>query len=336
MKHIIIASDAWEPQINGVVRTLNNTVDILRRIGHKVSVINPYLFKTIPVPFYKEIPIALCYNFDKINNVIEDIDNTYFHIATEGNVGRLLRRFCHTNNYRYTTAYHTMFPEYLQKILRIPPEWSYYYFKRFHQRSSCVMVPNNTLIQKLNEYGFNNVNLWSRGVDIDVFHPCYRPPNEKPVLVFVGRVSHEKNIEEFLKIEGNYTKKIIGDGPLRHKLENQYPDVIFTGYKQGYDLKKEYCSADVFVFPSKTDTFGLVMLEALACGVPVAAFPVNASLDIFKNQSGVGFLNNNLKIAIDTAIKEGDKVKSRQFALNHSWEKWTDVFSNYLVKAKNE
>lgn len=333
---IIICTDAWYPQVSGVVRTLNTTIDILERWGNKVEIINPYEFPGFACPFYKEVRLAYNINLRRLRDAVEQDGNTAIHIATEGPLGIAARRLCLRKKYRFTTAYHTNFPMHLKMMIGFPTSLTYRFLRWFHRPSSCCMVAVDSIADDLRNHKFTNrMGRWSRGVDLQLFTPQKKTKRDRPVAIYVGRVSAEKDIQEFLDCKGNYDKVVVGDGPDRKKLEKKYPDAKFLGYLHGEDLAAAYANADVFVFPSKSDTFGLVLIEALACGVPVAAYPITSPIDIIKGE-GVGCLSDNLGEAIEKAITEGVPEKCRQLAQQYSWENCTHQFLKNLVPAKQK
>jgi glycosyltransferase involved in cell wall biosynthesis len=254
------------------------------------------------------------------------------HVATEGPIGLAVRAFCRRNRWRFTTSYHSKFPEYLQELARVPAGWSYRFMRWFHSASSAVMVSTPSLEAELTARGFRNIRRWSRGVDLALFYPRPKMWNEykRPILLYAGRVSKEKNIEAVLTLKQNGTKIVVGDGPIREKLQRDYPNAVFLGYLTGAAFGEAYANADVFVFPSKTDTFGLVMIEAMACGVPVAAYPVVGPIDIV-TESKVGCLDDNLGRAVETALKTGDADACVRHARQFTWERCTDqLLANFV------
>ncbi|MCG8493394.1 MAG: glycosyltransferase family 1 protein, partial [Sneathiellales bacterium] len=271
----LIVSDAWTPQINGVVRTLTTLKDYLTKQGHEVLTITPDMFRSVPCPTYPEIRLSL-FPASRIAKIIEEALPSAIHIATEGPLGMAARKYCVKRGIPFTTAFHTRFAEYVNARTRIPVSWGYSFLRRFHGPSSAVMVATESLQEDLESKGFKNIVRWTRGIDTDLFHPQEKGLQnlQRPLFMYVGRVAVEKNIESFLALDLPGTKVIVGDGPQRSELEKKFPDTYFAGMKTGSDLAFHYAAADVFVFPSKTDTFGLVLLEALASGVPVAAYPV--------------------------------------------------------------
>lgn len=323
---IVIVSDAWHPQINGVVRTLERTIEELRGMGHEVAMVSPEPFYTIPCPTYPEIRLSLTTS-SAVGAEIEKHNPDHVHIATEATLGAAARTYCQAHKCVFTTSYHTRFPEYLNARFPIPISWTYAYLRRFHNSGNGCMVATPTLNRDLTSHGFTKLVPWTRGVDSDLYHPAKRDDLgfEGPIQLYVGRVAVEKNIEAFLETKIDGTKVIVGDGPARLDLEKKYPDAKFVGAKFGEDLARYYASADVFVFPSKTDTFGIVMLEALASGVPVAAYPVMGPIDVIGDNSQVGVLLDDLNAAIEGALK-CDRDACRQFGESRSWRAVAQMF----------
>lgn len=292
--------------------------------------ITPDLFKTIPCPTYPEIRLAVLPG-NKAGKLIEDIKPDAIHISTEGPLGQAVRKHCIKHGYPFTTAYHTRFPEYIHARCRLPLSWSYAHLRKFHNSGERIMVATQTIEDDLKARGFKNIVRWTRGVDTNLFHPGNKNflDYPRPISVFVGRVAVEKNIEAFLKLDIPGTKMVVGDGPAREALQNKYPDARFVGNKEGEDLARHFAASDVFVFPSRTDTFGLVLLEALASGLPIAAYPVPGPLDVVGGTS-VGVLNETLGQAVIDALKL-DPTDCRAFAEGYSWERSIDQFFNNLV-----
>lgn len=336
---IAIITDAWTPQTNGVVRTLGKVGEELSKLGHAIEFITPNRFPTIVNPFYPEIHLA--YWTEKLKDMIKRVDPNAIHIATEGPVGLASRAYAINHGLPFTTSYHTKFPEFLYELFKVPKDFTYAYLKWFHRKASSIMVPTETVKKELEIKGFKNVKLWSRGVDLNLFQPMTRRekeiflPYKHPTFLNVGRVSQEKNLKAFLNIDLPGTKIVVGDGPQLNKLRQKYPNVVFTGAKHGEELAKYYAASDVFVFPSLTDTFGLVMAEALASGIPVAAFPVTGPIDVV-GKSKVGFLNNNLQTACLDALHflESGFVTARDcreyVVNNYSWTNTAKLFYGYL------
>ncbi|HCQ81593.1 MAG TPA: alpha-mannosyltransferase [Rhodobiaceae bacterium] len=333
MKRILIVTDAWHPQVNGVVRTMQSVIDRLKARGLEIRTITPDMFLTVPLPVYPEVQLSL-FGARKIRQIFDAFEPDAVHISTEGPLGWAARNLCVKRGLSFTTSYHTKFPEYVSAMLRVPTSWGYRVIRRFHAPSSAVMVATKTLENELVGHGFENVVSWTRGVDTDLFTPKRPPALElaKPVSVYVGRVSVEKNIEAFLHLDMPGTKLVVGGGPQLDQLKQKYPDVVFTGPKFGEDLAAHYTSGDIFVFPSLTDTFGLVMLEAMASGLPVAAFSVTGPLDVLEGTDGA-FMDEDLSKAVDKALRATSK-KARKHAEKFSWEACTDQFLANLVHAR--
>jgi glycosyltransferase involved in cell wall biosynthesis len=336
MARILLATDAWHPQVSGVVRTLDTTVQLLHEWGHCVDVIEPSQYWSVPTPFYPEIPICLP-RPGRIYERVHRFRPDHVHISTEGGLGLVVRRLCRRRNWRFTTSYHTRFPEYLRRLVGIPESLTYRFLRWFHARSSTMMVATPSLERELAERGFTApMRRWSRGVDLDLFQPRPRPATgyPRPVMLYVGRVSHEKGIDDFLKLNRPGTKLVVGDGPARRQLERQYPDAVFLGYRKGQELAAAYAAADVFVFPSKTDTFGIVVIEALASGLPVAAYPVTGPGDIVTNEQ-LGALDTDLGRAIDRALTTGNPTACAAEGRKYIWENCTRQFLANLVPVRS-
>ncbi|SMF69338.1 Glycosyltransferase involved in cell wall bisynthesis [Azospirillum oryzae] len=327
--NILIVSDAWHPQVNGVVRTIGTVRDELEAMGHSVEVIGPDRFRTLPMPTYPEIRLALGAK-RRLWAMIEGMRPDCIHIATEGPLGFAARSYCLKHGKPFTTAYHTRFPEYVRDRAPIPLALSYAVVRRFHKPSSAVMVATQTIEDALTHRGFANIRRWTRGVDTELFHPRDKGFLDlpRPVSMYVGRVAVEKNLEDFLRLDLPGTKVVVGDGPAREELQRKYPGVHWVGAKHGEDLAKHYAAADVFVFPSRTDTFGLVLLEALASGVPVAAYPVPGPLDVVDG-SGAGCLDEDLKRAVEGALTIPAQT-CRDYALGYSWRRSAEQFLSNL------
>ncbi len=330
MKKICIISDAWHPQINGVVRTLQATVLELEKLNYQVTVIGSDRFKNIAMPGYSEICLALRPR-KKLWLMLTDLQPDYIHIATEGPLGFAARRYCLKHKLVFTTSYHTRFPEYVAERLPLPLSPLYRFLRRFHNTAAAVMVPTKTIYELLNKQGFKNLFIWSRGVDTNLFQPDAKKNLDypRPIYLYVGRLAPEKNLEDFLKLKLPGTKLIVGQGPQQAQLQQAYPDAVFVGLKSGAELAQYYAGANVFVFPSKTDTFGLVILEALAAGVPVAAYPVPGPLDIMGG-TPVDSLNADLQASIVAALQISSAA-CRNFALTYSWPAATQQFLKHLL-----
>lgn len=326
---IVIASDAWTPQVNGVVVTLRNTIAVLESAGHVVEAIGPDRFRSIPCPTYPEIRLALR-PYSRFAEIASKFRPNAIHIATEGPLGQAARRFSLRNALSFTSAYHTRFPEYVHARIRLPLSISYAWLRQFHKPSKAVMVPTPALHEHLEEQGFTNLVRWTRGVDTRLFSPG-RPEKQswkRPVFMYVGRVAVEKGLDAFLSLDLPGSKIVVGDGPERVALMRRYPSAVFTGAKFGEELAAHFRSADAFVFPSRTDTFGLVLLEAMACGTPCAAFPVTGPIDVIKH--GVsGVLSEDLRAAAIAAL-DLDRDAVRRHALEFSWERATAQFLSHL------
>jgi glycosyltransferase involved in cell wall biosynthesis len=316
---LLLVTDAWAPQVNGVVRTLETTVRELARVGVDVEVVHPGRFATLPCPFYPEIRLAWGPESRTISRLVDAADAV--HIATEGPLGLCFRNFLVERGRAFTTAYHTSFPEYLARYCWLPEGLSYGYLRWFHGKARRLMVATPSLEARLRQRGFRvPIARWSRGVDTELFHPgAARPRRARPLALYVGRVSYEKNIDAFLSCPLDVDKHVVGDGPQRAALQQQFPGATFHGYRSGAALADLYRQADVFVFPSKTDTFGLVILEALACGVPVAAYPVTGPVDLLAGHPRAGCLHEDLGTAIREALQCGHAEACRALALRYSW-----------------
>lgn len=326
---LVIVTDAWTPQVNGVVRTLKQTRKCLEQLGHEVHFITPELFKTIPCPSYPSIPLAL-FPGRKVAQLLNEHNANAVHIATEGPLGMAARRWCLRNKFQFTTSYHTQFPEYVRLRAPIPLSWTYAWLRRFHGKAVRTLVPTESQRQRLLDRGFDNVEVWGRGVDTEIFTPD-KPQQLNlpgPILLNMGRVAVEKNIEAFLDLDVPGSKVVVGDGPDLEQLQRAYPDVLFTGARFGRELASYVAAADVFVFPSRTDTFGLVLLEAMACGVPIAAYPVTGPADVVMD--GItGCLNENLAEAVKNALKI-DSRACLEYARQNSWLASSEVFASYM------
>lgn len=326
---ILIVSDAWHPQINGVVRTLSTVKVELERQGHSVEVVGPDRFRTLPMPTYPEIRLALGVG-RRLRHLIDAFDPDAIHISTEGPLGFAARRYCMRRGIPFTTAYHTRFPEYIRDRFPVPLSLTYAVVRRFHHRAAAVMVATPSIEADLRARGFSNIKRWSRGVDTELFRPRAERALDlpRPILLSVGRVAVEKNLEAFLTLDVPGTKVVVGDGPQLADYRQRFPEARFLGALQGEDLARIYASADVFVFPSRTDTFGLVLLEALASGVPVAAYPVPGPLDVI-GDSGCGCLDEDLGRAVEGALKIPHE-RCRAHALGYSWQASANQFLDNL------
>lgn len=332
-QRIALVTDAWEPQMNGVVRTLTTTVGILRSWGHEVMVISPDDYRSFPCPTYPEIRLAMATRFG-VGRRLDAFRPDAVHIATEGSLGWAARRYCLARRAPFTTAYHTQFPDYVARRTHLPAATFWPYIRRFHRPSAGIMVATPSIGRTLREQGLTQLRDWSRGVDLDQFTPGIAPPElfaglPRPIQLYVGRVSPEKNIEAFLGARHPGSKVVVGDGPALENLRARYPEAHFVGRKSGRELAAHYAGADVFVFPSRTDTFGLVMIEALACGTPVAGYPVTGPVDILT--FGAGAMDEDLDNAIGAALA-CDPAACVALGRSYSWEASARQFLDALVE----
>jgi glycosyltransferase involved in cell wall biosynthesis len=331
---ILLASDAWPPQVNGVVRTMLTVMRELEALGHVVVTLTPDQCFTVPCPFYSEIRLAVNPG-GAVARVIEEAKPDAIHIVTEGPIGIAARRWCLKHGLHFTTAYHTRFPEYLAVRYIAPQRFTYALLRWFHAPAARVMVATESVRRELAGHGFRNLAAWGRGVDPSLFDPALRdePPEfKRPIFLYVGRVASEKNLPAFLGLDLPGSKVVVGEGPALSALKSRFPDVHFLGKRENRALATIYASADVFVFPSRTDTFGLVMLEALASGVPVAAFPVPGPLDVI-DDIGVGALDEDLRRAALKAL-ELPRARCREHALRFSWSACARQFLDQLAPAR--
>jgi glycosyltransferase involved in cell wall biosynthesis len=326
---ILLVTDAWAPQVNGVVRTLQRVVRECEQLGHSLEVLSPEQFRTIPCPTYPEIRLALRPS-RRIGEIIERFGPEAVHIATEGPLGVAARRQCRRRELPFTTSYHTRFPEYVSARFPVPMALGYAWMRWFHAASSGVMVATRTMRSELEARGLRNLRAWSRGVDTGLFRPDLPPALElpRPVFLYVGRVAVEKNLPAFLELELPGSKLVVGEGPELAHFRQRYPSVHFAGARFDLDLARHYAAGDVFVFPSRTDTFGLVLLEALASGLPVAAYPVAGPLDVI-GSSGCGVLDENLERAAWGAL-EIPRSRCRTHAQTFSWRRCAEQFLKNL------
>lgn len=332
---VMIVTDAWFPQTNGVVNTLSHTAAWLGRFGHEVRLITPQDFRTVPCPTYPEIRVAM-FPSRRVARMISQFQPHAIHIATEGPLGLAARRYCRSRCLRFTTSYHTQFPQYLKERYPIPLWASYFALARFHNAAERCMVSTKTVHEQLAARGFRNLARWQRGVDTEVFRPRDKEflSLPRPIAVYVGRVAVEKNVDAFLRMPWHGSKLVIGDGPELARLKQQYRDATYAGFRFGEDLARHVAASDVLVFPSVTDTFGLVNLEAMACGVPVAAFPVAGPIDVVED--GVtGALDEDLGRAALRALEISPQA-CRKRALQSGWDVCTRQFESNLVACVSE
>jgi glycosyltransferase involved in cell wall biosynthesis len=339
--NITLVTDAWEPQVNGVVTTLKELATHLEAQGHTMRVIHPGLFKTRPCPGYAGIDLAVMPR-RRLREMLEQEPPEVLHIATEGPLGWAARAEALKNGWAFTTAFHTKFPEFVNAAIKVPVSWGYALMRHFHRPSSGVMVPTSGVLRMLEQRGFCNLRQWTHGVDAELFglhdspldHPAL-VDLPRPISLFVGRVSYEKNIEAFLKAPLGGSKVVCGVGPVEAELKAKYPHVRWLGVLSRPDLARVYAASDVFVFPSRSETFGLVMAEAMACGTPVAAYPVDGPLQVLERQHPDGrpvggCLHEDLVQATQAALKI-PRAEARQRALDFSWPETTRLFLSYLV-----
>ena len=334
---ILLVTDAWHPQVNGVVRTLDKTMSSLRARGHVVEVIAPSDgYFTLPLPTYPDIRLAP-FAYNDVKRRIIAFAPEAIHIATEGPLGQMAKSLCHKWGVAFTTSYHTKFPEYIKaRMPVIPMSWSYRFVRGFHNAGGRTMVTTPSMVEFLSKRGFTKLAPWARGVDTELFNPDKRSAPEdvyaglpRPIWINVGRVAVEKNLRAFLDLDLPGSKVVVGDGPQLAELKRDYTDVTFTGAKFDTDLARHFADADVFVFPSRTDTFGLVIIEAMASGLSVAAYPVSGPIDIIPG-SEAGIVDEDLQTACLKAAKL-DPADAIAHAQTYSWEAVTDVFFDLLT-----
>jgi glycosyltransferase involved in cell wall biosynthesis len=331
---VLIISDAWFPQVNGVVRTLATLVRELAELGVTAEVIGPDKFRTLPCPTYPDIRLSVLPR-RRLSQMMTAFQPDALHIATEGPLGIAARKLARSRGWIFTTAFHTRFPEYLRARTRFPTALSYAWLRRFHNAGHGLMVATESLRQELAERGFKELRAWSRGVDLAQFRMEPReawPDLPRPLFLYVGRVAVEKNVTAFLDLDLPGSKVVVGDGPQLSTLKRAYPGVRFMGALHGEKLSRAYAGADVMVFPSLTDTFGLVMLESLACGTPVAAFPATGPKDVLVGGGpAVGCVHADLRYAALTALARGDRAACRRYAETYSWRACAERFLTNLV-----
>ena len=335
MKKITIVSDAWYPQVNGVVSSLQNTCCHLERMGLEVTMVTSETFHSIPCPTYPEIRLSVA-TYWQVARAIEASTPDAVHIATEGPLGLLARRWCLKNRVPFSTSYHTRFPEYVAARFPVPIRCVQAFVRWFHNAGNGCMVATASLERELSKLGLRNLRRWSRGIDEGVFYPRSMAQLPfglpRPIFLTVGRIAPEKNLPAFLDLDLPGSKVVVGDGPARAELQQRYPDVLFTGIKTGTELAEAYAQADVFVFPSRTDTFGNTILEALASGVPVAAYPVTGPIDIIEPGSRAGVLREDLREACIAAL-ECPREDARALARRFTWEAATRQFLDNVRRA---
>lgn len=332
---LLLVTDAWLPQVNGVVTTLVEVLRGMEARGHRVELIEPSTFRRFACPGYREIELAWR-PAREVERRIDAADFDALHIATEGPLGAAARRHCMRRGIAFSTAFHTRFPDILERALGIPERWGYAWLRRFHAPSSSVMVPTRGMLGVLQAHRFERLREWSHGVDLQAFRPIEGARGgqadaslPRPHFLYVGRVSYEKNVEAFLALDLPGSKRVYGVGPRRKVLQRRYPGAAWHGVVDRADLPAVYASADVLVFPSRSDTFGLVMLEAMACGTPVAAYPVPGPLDVV-GSSGGGVLDEDLRAAAMRAL-EASREAARERALAFDWGPACDRFIELLV-----
>jgi glycosyltransferase involved in cell wall biosynthesis len=328
---VALVTDAWFPQVNGVVRTLSSVMRELEAVGYQFLIVHPGLFRTMRCPKYPEIRLSMLPG-RKLRQLLQGFEPDAIHIATEGPLGMAARAFCKRERLSFTTSFHTQFAKYLKVYFRVPERLSYAGLRWFHGPASHMLVPTPSVDRELRAHGFKNSVVWTRGVDTDMFRPRAKSFLDlpRPIFLCAGRVAHEKNIEAFLRTDLPGTKLIVGDGPALNELKRKYAKAVFVGYKHGEELAQHFAAADVFVFPSRTDTFGLVMLEALASGLPVAAYPVTGPIDVIRDDA-VGVLDEDLGAAAMRALTL-DPARCREYALGYSWRRCAEGMAQNLVK----
>jgi 1,2-diacylglycerol 3-alpha-glucosyltransferase/glucuronosyltransferase len=327
---LAIVSDAWRPQVNGVARTLAALQEGLTAAGHEAVALTPNLFCTLPCPTDPEVHLAIGAR-PRLARRLEALAPDAIHIATEGPLGYAARAYCISRDLRFTTAYHTKYPEYLRARFGVPASWTYGALRRFHRPSSVVMVAAEGIRRELTTRGFERVAIWSRGVDTTLFRPGCSAAVQlpRPVFLYVGRVAAEKSLPTFLELELPGSKLVVGDGHLMAEMRRRYPAAHFVGRQEGEALVAYYASADVFVLPSRTETFGLVVLEALACGIPVAALPVAGPLDVI-GSSGAGVLDWDLRAAAMAALAIPREI-CRSHAMRFTWRRSIEQFLDHIA-----
>ncbi len=329
-RRIAIVTDAWAPQVNGVVRTYENVIGELQQLGHMVLPVHPGDFRTIPCPSYPTIHLAVAPGRE-VARRLREFRPDAVHVATEGPLGHAARSWCLREGMAFTTSFHTQFPEYIRLRAPVPMSWTYAWLRRFHSPARCTLVPTASVQLRLQDRGFDHIRVWPRGVNTNLFKPRGKQglPMPRPIFMYMGRVAVEKNIEAFLRLDLPGSKVVVGDGPDLDRLAREYPAAFFTGFIYDDELVTHLDAADVFVFPSLTDTFGIVLLEAMACGVPVAAFPVTGPIDVVK-QGVTGILDNDLAVAARAALelKPDDCIQAARAC---SWRNCAEIFLSNLA-----
>lgn len=342
---LIIITDAWHPQVNGVVRTYQYLSEEIRKLGHDVKVVGPHDFaRRIPMPGYAEIELAV-FPYRALEKIIKDYNPDCIHVSTEGPLGWAGRKYCLKHGKKFTTSFHTQFPDYVAKRVAtmVPPLYNFAhkmggkYVRRFHGPSSCMMVATPSLEERLRGWGFKNpMQRVTRGAKLDQFFPGEKTlfqDLKAPIALYVGRIAIEKNLEDFLAMDWDGTKVLVGDGPSKSYLENKYPHAVFAGTLQGEELAAHYRSADLFVFPSKTDTFGMVLVEAMACGLPIAGYNVTGPKDIVTEKFLGTLADDNLAAAAQKALTCGTSEQRARYARGHyTWEIAGKQYETGLVR----
>jgi glycosyltransferase involved in cell wall biosynthesis len=332
---ILVATDAWRPQVNGVVHTLERMSSAAREQGADIQFLTPQGFATLPLPTYPDIHVALA-STGEIARRIKAAAPDHIHIATEGPIGWAARGYCRHRGRLFTTSYHTRFPEYISARAAVPESWTYEALRRFHSRAAAVMAPTPSIRNELGRRGFERVKVWTRGVDHQLFRPRTSDVLDlpRPIFLSVGRVAVEKNLEALLSLDLPGSTVIVGDGPARDALQRRFPKAHFLGARFGEALASIYASADVFVFPSRTDTFGIVLVEAMASGLPVAAFPVTGPIDVV-GDSGAGALSDDLRVACLAAL-EIPRQRPREHSLSFTWRESARQFLGHIEQCRAE
>ncbi len=333
LKHIMMVTDAWRPQVNGVVHTLERLAETLKTFGVAVTFLTPNLFRTLPLPTYPDIRLALT-TPRRVRKLIEDANADHIHIVTEGPLGMMARRHCLATKQPFTTSYHTRFPEYVSARLPVSENWTYGWLRNFHNSGQGTMVATASMARDLEERGFAKLQPWTRGVNVEHFNPQKRGDLDfpRPIFLCVGRIAVEKNLPAFLDLDLPGSKLVVGEGPELARLKARYPKVHFLGHRPNDELAKIYASSDVFVFPSRTDTFGNVIIEALASGTPVAGFPVTGPIDIVGGGFG-GVVSEDLRQAALSAL-DVDRAEARERSLRYTWKACAEMYMDNIRAAR--